>query len=310
MKKQTKVFLIIGGIVLLVAALVSSFFLFSRDQNDSLTPGLRRKWDVAQRLLSEARYEEAILAFEEIISIEPRYVSAYHALSEAYAAAGNTTASWQALYQGYGETKDESLAAAFMSNLRAPHTLGLEETPDPSPMSTETQAPTPTATLTEAPTPEPAKYADVHSIGLKKVDEKDEITDFGYREHWVDYEGWLNDHQYQYQTEITQFDSEGFQFVRSFYVSLFTYLPTDHLTHCSFYETTYESTWTVYTEHNESRSERKYYPARIPHNFLLGENDILICNECAYVQGSNEISKYNPPFDPSEADEIIQYSTE
>jgi len=292
MKKQTKVILIVGGIVLLVAVLVISVSLYSGDQNDNLPSGLRGKWNVAQRLLSEAKYEEAILAFEEIISVEPRYVPAYHALSEAYGAVGNDTASWQALYRGYGVTGDETLATAFMNFAHTTHSPGLEETSEPSPVPTE--APTSTHTSTTTPTSSLGVFTGpgLHEVGARVNLELEGVEIESYEE-------WVNDHQWRHFTrrESPQTEPGSYSDIR------ITSIPLNATTHSVFYTDEGGSNYSAPSVF------RDYWGNFYAHDFRKNIDGIEICWNCGYAKGY-AIPLYEPPFDPSETNEAIEYSTE
>ena len=52
-------------------------------------PGWQAKYDLGVRYLSEGKYEEAILAFEAAIEIDPKNADAYRKLAEAYEQTGD-----------------------------------------------------------------------------------------------------------------------------------------------------------------------------------------------------------------------------
>lgn len=62
------------------------------------------------RYLSEGKYEEAILAFEAAIEIDPKNADAYRKLAEAYEQTGDENAALRALRDGAEATGDQTLA--------------------------------------------------------------------------------------------------------------------------------------------------------------------------------------------------------
>ena len=73
-------------------------------------PGWQAKYDLGVRYLSEGNYQEAILAFEAAIEIDPKNADAYRKLAEAYEQAGDESAALRALRDGADATGDQTLA--------------------------------------------------------------------------------------------------------------------------------------------------------------------------------------------------------
>ena len=69
----------------------------------------QEQYDLGLRYLSEGNYEEAILAFEAAIAIDPRRPEAYASLADACLAAGDETAAKAALERGVSATGDAEL---------------------------------------------------------------------------------------------------------------------------------------------------------------------------------------------------------
>lgn len=69
----------------------------------------QEQYDLGVRYLSEGKYEEAVLAFEAAIEIDPRRPEAYASLTDAYLAAGDEAAAQEALDRGFAATGDEGL---------------------------------------------------------------------------------------------------------------------------------------------------------------------------------------------------------
>ena len=73
-------------------------------------PGWQAKYDLGVRYLSEGNYEEAILAFEAAIKIDPKNADAYRKLAEAYEKTGDEDAALRTLETGAEATGDRELA--------------------------------------------------------------------------------------------------------------------------------------------------------------------------------------------------------
>ena len=70
---------------------------------------LQTQLDLGNKYLTEGQYEDAIVAFEAAISIEPKTPEAYKGLAEAYEDMGNNEAAKEALQRGIEATADEGL---------------------------------------------------------------------------------------------------------------------------------------------------------------------------------------------------------
>lgn len=102
-KKKCLGFIIVVIIVMLaVAAGILAY-------NNSDSVRLKRQLDLGNRYLAELNYEEAIVAYEAAIEIEPMSVEAYLGLAEAYIGKGDYEAAAEALQKGYELTGDEGL---------------------------------------------------------------------------------------------------------------------------------------------------------------------------------------------------------
>lgn len=72
----------------------------------------QEQYDFGVRYLSEGKYEEALLAFEKAIEIDPKQVKAYSVLAEAYVSQNNWEKATDILAQGIHATADEALEMA------------------------------------------------------------------------------------------------------------------------------------------------------------------------------------------------------
>ena len=73
-------------------------------------PDWQTQYDLGVRYLSEGNYEEAILAFEAAIKIDPKNADAYRKLAEAYEKTGDEDAALRTLETGAEATGDQTLA--------------------------------------------------------------------------------------------------------------------------------------------------------------------------------------------------------
>ena len=73
-------------------------------------PDWQTQYDLGVRYLSEGNYEEAILAFEAAIEIDPKNADAYRKLAEAYEQTGDENAALRTLETGAEATGDRELA--------------------------------------------------------------------------------------------------------------------------------------------------------------------------------------------------------
>ncbi len=101
-QKKTKIIVLVIAVV--TAAVLAGVFLYGGDARK-----LREQINLGQKYLSEMNYEEAIVAFNQAISLDPRSVDAYIGLADAYMGLGDTDAAFQALQDGYEATGDERL---------------------------------------------------------------------------------------------------------------------------------------------------------------------------------------------------------
>lgn len=95
---------IIGGIAVILIALIIGIGIYNSPSNQ-----LSRQLDLGNRYLEEQNYEQAVLAFDKAIEIDPMNVEAYLGKAQAYAGMGDVSMAIQALEEGYERTGDERL---------------------------------------------------------------------------------------------------------------------------------------------------------------------------------------------------------
>lgn len=105
MKKKTKSIIILAtGLVLVIAILAICL-----GYNSSASVKLKKQLDLGQKYLTEQNYEQAVVAFEAAIEIEPKSPDAYLGLADVYISQNNLEKVSVVLQNGYEQTKDENL---------------------------------------------------------------------------------------------------------------------------------------------------------------------------------------------------------
>ena len=79
-KSISKVLIVLGVILAVIVAVVMTVVLAGQGREKKLQTQL----DLGNKYLAEEQYEDAIVAFEAAISIEPKTPEAYKGLAEGY----------------------------------------------------------------------------------------------------------------------------------------------------------------------------------------------------------------------------------
>lgn len=101
-----KKYVVIGVTAMILLALAVSFSIYNTPANR-----LSRQLDLGNRYLEELNYEQAVIAFNTAIEIDPRSADAYLGLADAYIGLGDEKAAYAALQAGYEATGDERIKA-------------------------------------------------------------------------------------------------------------------------------------------------------------------------------------------------------
>ncbi len=110
-KKSSKGKLIALMIVLcavIIGAVLTIILVVAGSKNSE---AVREQISLGEKYMSDEDYDEAIIAFEKAIEIDPNNVDAYKKLAEAYKAVGNDTEAVRALRRGYERTGNGELKA-------------------------------------------------------------------------------------------------------------------------------------------------------------------------------------------------------
>ena len=94
-------------LIVIIIAVAAGVIIF----NSTDGARFRKQLNLGQRYLSEMNYEEAVVAFNQAIEINPRNADAYLGLADAYIGLGDEEAALAALKKGYEATGDERLKA-------------------------------------------------------------------------------------------------------------------------------------------------------------------------------------------------------
>lgn len=100
---KTIIGLMVSAIVIVIA--IIGFMLY---QNSDMVK-VREQLELGLKYLSELEYDQAVVAYEIAIEIEPMNVDAYLGLAAAYVGKGDYEASVRVLQKGYDLTQDETL---------------------------------------------------------------------------------------------------------------------------------------------------------------------------------------------------------
>jgi len=105
-KKKNNKGILIGIIIAVAIALAVGigFGIYNSPENR-----LSRQLDLGQKYLEEQNYEQAIVAFNQAIVLEPMSVEAYMGLADAYIGMGDTEAALEALRAGYEITQSDEI---------------------------------------------------------------------------------------------------------------------------------------------------------------------------------------------------------
>ena len=106
---------IIWAAVVILTVLASAAILFvtaGKVKAENLKKAFAEQISLGERYLLEQRYEEAVIAFELAIEIDPKNADTYLKLSEAYVGTGNYESAVSTLEKGFENTQDSRLEEA------------------------------------------------------------------------------------------------------------------------------------------------------------------------------------------------------
>ncbi len=151
--------LLIGAVAIIAIALVAALALLLPKSAEA--GKLSAQLDLGDKYLSELNYEQAVVAYQAAIEIDPKNVDAYLGLADAYIAQGEYEKAEEVLEDALdelsGDAKDE--VKDKLEEVRAAKgEAEAEPTVAPTKMPVEsTPAPTKAPVVTNTPTPEPTE---------------------------------------------------------------------------------------------------------------------------------------------------------
>lgn len=105
MTKKKKTSIIISLTLVIIVACIAAVILFV--QSSSPSRQFRTQLDLGYKYLENLEYEQAIVAFEAAIEIDPKNVEAYKCLVDTYIQMGDDQLAIEAAQRAYDETEDE-----------------------------------------------------------------------------------------------------------------------------------------------------------------------------------------------------------
>lgn len=103
MKDKKKIGIIVGAVAVIIAVIIG--VIASRGGNEGAR--LQKLLDAGAKYLAELDYEQAVVAYNEAITLDPKNVDAYIGLAEAYLGMGDFDAAREALEAGYAATGEQ-----------------------------------------------------------------------------------------------------------------------------------------------------------------------------------------------------------
>ena len=97
------------GMIIVFFLLVAIAFTIGLSIYNSPENRISRQLDLGQKYLEEQNYEQAVVAFNKVIEIDPMSVEAYLGLANAYVGLGDMDSAIAILEEGYEVTKDENI---------------------------------------------------------------------------------------------------------------------------------------------------------------------------------------------------------
>ena len=105
-KKGRRTMAVVGVIILVMCVLLLALLIRKISSSKKVAELL----DLGNKYLIEQDYEQAIVTFQEVISIEPKCEEAYLGLADVYVAMGNYNRAFDTLQKGYEQTGAERIS--------------------------------------------------------------------------------------------------------------------------------------------------------------------------------------------------------
>ena len=104
-KKKKTGWILVGIVAVLLVVVISTVVMLVLSKSGNRK--LQEQLDLGEKYISELKYEQAIIAYESAIEIEPMSVEAYLGLAEVYVAQGDYEKAISVLEEGYQYTTSD-----------------------------------------------------------------------------------------------------------------------------------------------------------------------------------------------------------
>ena len=167
MEKHTKRIITIAAVLIAVitAAIIGIIAIQATPANR-----VKRQLRLAQKYLNELNYEQAVLAYQEAISIDPKCEQAYFAIADIYIKTNEEEKAVEILEQARANIQTESLTAK-LDEVRKQAAAAKEARGEgrSAGQNINNQGTTPTQAATEAPTTAPTQAATQAQPGISGI---------------------------------------------------------------------------------------------------------------------------------------------
>lgn len=123
-RRKILLFAAVGVALVLLAVVITCVIVFGDSDGK-----LQEQLDLGAKYLEEMDYEQALVAFDAALEIDPKNVDAYMGLADAYIGLGDKEAAYATLQAGYEATGDERLRDRMeeLANSMVADSMVLEE---------------------------------------------------------------------------------------------------------------------------------------------------------------------------------------
>ena len=166
-KRGLPIGLIIGIIgVVVVTGIIIAIVVSASGSSKSKA---QEKMDLGMKYLSELNYEQAIVAFNEAIEIDPKNVDAYIKLADVYMITGDFEKAEEILAKAEKEIESDAIEEKKKEVVKAKEDKENKEEPTPEATPTTMPTATPEPTPTETPTPSEDPSMQIEAIASEII---------------------------------------------------------------------------------------------------------------------------------------------
>lgn len=161
--KNKKILIVAGIALLLIVALLFTVQAIGGNSD------LAKQLSLGDKYLAALDYDNAILAFTQVLSIDPMNVRAYIGLSDAYIGKGDTAKAIETLQTGYDKTGDSGIMGKLDGLLRSQAEQDLSSQAATLPEESSQPEPTPTPTPSTNPNSSALSAYDFKDMTLGEI---------------------------------------------------------------------------------------------------------------------------------------------